>query len=149
MKKLCGLVVALVAVFSLTACGSSSSKYAFTCTGKVDGQEMTINGVASGDKVTKLVAESKTEASSAEEAKQGAALFNGFGSMAEESGMKMTAKASGKTVVMNITIDVEKAVKAAADSGSDTDDNALGIDLSKATKDAMVKAFEKQGLTCK
>ena len=66
MKKIAGLVVALVAVFSLTACGSST-KYDFTCTGKVDEYDMTVNGVVKDGKVTEIIAEQKTEASSAEE----------------------------------------------------------------------------------
>ena len=144
MKKIAGLVVALVAVFSLTACGSST-KYDFTCTGKVDEYDMTVNGVVKDGKVTEIIAEQKTEASSAEEAKQGVAMINGFGSMAAESGMTMTAKANGKNVTITTTIDVAKAAAAS----DDADDNSLGIDLSNATKDALVKAFEKQGLTCK
>lgn len=146
MKKIAGLVVALVAIFCVTACGKSE-KYDFTCTGKVDGYDMTVNGVVKNGKVTKIIAEEKYEASSAEEAKQGVALINGMGSLAQESGMTMTAKASGKTITMNITVDVAKA--AAASDDDDDESNTLGIDLEDATKEAIIEAFEAQGLKCK
>lgn len=143
MKKVAGLLVALVAVFSLTACGSSS-KYDFTCTGKIEGSEAKISGIVKDGKVTTLVAEQTEEASSAEEAKQGAATINGFGAMGAEAGMKMTAKADGKKVIMTTEIDVAKLAANAEDS-----ENALGVDLSNASKDSIIKAFEEQGLTCK
>ena len=146
MKKIAGLLAAFVAVFSLTACGSTSNT--FKCTGKIEGEDATVTGTIKGGKVTKIVAEQKKELESEEQAKQGAAMYNGFGSMAAESGMSMTAKASGKTVTISIEVDVEKFVKAAKDNGEDTDDNAFGIDLSKTNKDEIVKAFEEQGLTC-
>ena len=148
MKKIAGLVVALVAVFSLTACGSST-KYDFTCTGDIDGQKGTISGIVKDGKVTKLVSETKEDASSAEEAKKGADVINAMGAIAKDSGMEVSAKVSGKTVSMIVTIDVAKAAKAAEEAGEDADDNTLGIDLSNATKDAIIKAFEKQGLKCK
>ena len=140
MKRLAKLLLVFVAVFCLTACGSK--KYDFTCKGDIDGQKGTISGKVKDGKVVELIAETTSEAKSKDEAKQQVALLNSFGAMMKEQGIVMEAKASGKDVVTTMTIDVAKAAKNSTDS-------SLGVDLENATKDAMVKAFEKQGLSCK
>ena len=153
MKRIAGLVVALVAVFSLTACGNST-KYDFTCTGKMDGVDGTVSGIVSDGKVTKLVMQETMEASSTEEAKAGVDTFNGMSSLFAASGVSVKAKASGKKVVVDVEIDVAKAAKAAEESDDEDDEDFsmsfIGdIDLSNLTKDAIVKSFESQGFTCK
>ncbi len=141
MKKIVGMLTAFAVLFGLTACGS---KYDFTCTGTIDGQEGTIQGIVKGGKVTEIHEETEMDAGSEETAKQYAAMYAGFGSMASESGMTMSAKASGTKVKVTIDVDVEKA-KAAQDS----DDEDSDFDLSDTSKEAMIKFFEKQGLKCK
>lgn len=137
MKKLFGgmSLVALMLV-CLTGCGSSSLK----CTGTVDDIEASAKATLKGDKVTKVVMESTEITDSEEEAKQYAALYNGFGSLGAESGYTVSAKASGKKVTMTATIDITKM------SSEEIEDEFGSAEL---TKDAFVKAMEEEGLTCK
>lgn len=149
MKKIAGLVVALVAVFTITGCGSST-KYDFTCTGKVDGQEATIKGLVKNDKVTKVIMEETIEAPSAEEAKQSAELSKAMGAMFSSMGVTLDTKVSGKKVTMTMTMDVEKVLKAQEDSkNSDGMSFTSSIDFSDVTKDGFIATLKKQGLTCK
>ena len=104
----------------------------------------------SGNKVTNITMKMVMEASSEEEAKQGVAMYNGFGSLFAENGITMSAKANGKKVTITSEIDVEKAKKAQEETDSDEDFSfSSDLDLTDISKDAIIKAFEKQGLTCK
>ena len=147
MKKFAGMLVAFIAVFSLTACGSKAD---FTCTGKVEGQEATVTGTVKDGKVTTINMKMVAEASSEDEAKQAAAMYTGFGALGASNGITMSAKANGKKVTVTTEVDVEKAKK--EEEAEDDDDEmsfTSDIDLSDASKDAVIKYFEKQGLTCK
>lgn len=137
MKKLFGgISMVAIMLVCLTGCGKSN---ALKCTGKVDGNDTTVTATLSGDKITKVVMDTKSVANSEDEAKQGVAMINGIGSLAGE-GMTMSAKANGKNVTMTMTLDVAKL------SESDLENNLGTKDLSK---DAFVKAMEDKGLTCK
>jgi len=138
VKKLVGLCASLLVVLSLTGCGSKSNE--LKCTGKVDDQEMSAVATLDGEKITKVVLESKIEAGSKEEAEQGVALINGLGAMAAGEGMTMSAKADGKKVTTTMTLDVAKM-------GSEDLEDQLGT--SELTKEAFVEAMKEQGLTCK
>lgn len=120
----------------LTGCGKGNT---LKCTGKVDGNEATATATLNGDKITKVVMETKSVADSEDEAKQGVAMINGLSSLAGE-GMTMSAKANGKNVTMTITMDVAKV------SEDNLESNLGTTDLSK---DSFVKAMEDEGLTCK
>ena len=138
MKRLFGgISVVAIMLVCLTGCGKGAD---LKCTGKMDGNDATVKATLSSDKVTKVVIESKTVAKSEEEAKQGVAILNGFGSLNSDSGITMTAKANGKNVTMTMTLDVTKM------SSEDLENNLNTTDL---TKDGFVKAMEEQGLTCK
>lgn len=140
MKRLFGgISVVAIMLVCLTGCGKSSGAD-LKCTGKMDGNDATVKATLSSDKVTKVVIESKTVAESEEEAKQGVAILNGFGSLNSDSGITMTAEANGKNVTMTMTLDVTKM------SSEDLENNLNTTDL---TKDGFVKAMEEQGLTCK
>lgn len=136
MKKLFGFAMVAICAVCLTGCGNSNE---LKCTGEIDGQKATVKATLKSDKITKVVVESSEEAESAEEAKAGAAMINGFGSMAGE-GMTMSAKANGKKVTMTITMDIAKM-------SSDDIEDQLGT--AELTKDAFVKAMEEEGMTCK
>ena len=110
----------------LTGCGKGNT---LKCTGKVDGNEATATATLNGDKITKVVMETKSVADSEDEAKQGVAMINGLGSLA-----------NGKNVTMTMTMDVTKM------SESDLENNLGTKELSK---DSFVKAMEDEGLTCK
>lgn len=137
MKKMLGFVMAALMTVCLTGCGSKGNE--LKCTGKIDGQEATVKASLNSDKITKVVIETSTEASSKEEATAGVAMINAMGSSAGE-GMTMSAKANGKKVTMTITMDVAKM------SSSDLESQ---IGTSELTKDAFVKAMEDEGMTCK
>ena len=139
MKKFLSLVLVFVCVVCVAGC----SKADFTCTGKLEGQEATVTGTTKGDTVTNLKIESVADAKSEKEAEQGAALINGFGSLAKDQGITMSAKVSGKTVTTTMEIDVVKASKSSSSSSS------AGFDLSDSSKDKIIKALEDEGLTCK
>ena len=139
MKKFLSLVLVFVCVVCVAGC----SKADFTCTGKLEGQEATVTGTTKGDTVTNLKIESTADANSEKEAEQGAALINGFGSLAKDQGITMSAKVSGKTVTTTMEIDVVKASKSSSSSSS------AGFDLSDSSKDKIIKALEDEGLTCK
>ena len=137
MKKLFGgISMVAIMLVCLTGCGKSNT---LKCTGKVDDNDTTVTATLSGDKITKVVIDTKSVADSEDEAKQGVAMINGLGSLAGE-GMTMSAKANGKNVTMTMTLDVAKL------SESDLENNLGTKDLSK---DAFVKAMEEKGLTCK
>lgn len=137
MKKLFGgISMVAIMLVCLTGCGKSNT---LKCTGKVDDNDTTATATLSGDKITKVVMETKSVADSEDEAKQGVAMINGLGSLAGE-GMTMSAKANGKNVTMTMTMDVTKM------SESDLENNLGTKELSKG---AFVKAMEDQGLTCK
>lgn len=137
MKKLFGgISMVAIMLVCLTGCGKSNT---LKCTGKVDDNDTTATATLSGDKITKVVIDTKSVADSEDEAKQGVAMINGIGSLAGE-GMTMSAKANGKNVTMTMTLDVAKL------SESDLENNLGTKDLSK---DAFVKAMEDKGLTCK
>ena len=137
MKKLFGgISMVAIMLVCLTGCGKSNT---LKCTGKVDDNDTTATATLNGDKITKVVMETKSVADSEDEAKQGVAMINGLGSLAGE-GMTMSAKANGKNVTMTMTMDVTKM------SESDLE-NKLGT--KELSKDAFVKAIEDQGLTCK
>lgn len=105
MKKLFGgISMVAIMLVCLTGCGKGNT---LKCTGKVDGNEATATATLNGDKITKVVMETKSVADSEDEAKQGVAMINGIGSLAGE-GMTMSAKANGKNVTMTITMDVAK-----------------------------------------
>lgn len=137
MKKLFGgISMVAIMLVCLTGCGKSNT---LKCTGKVDDNDTTVTATLNGDKITKVVMETKSVADSEDEAKKGVAMINGIGSLAGE-GMTMSAKANGKNVTMTITMDVAKV-------SEDNLENNLGTkDL---TKDSFVKAMEDEGLTCK
>ena len=135
MKKMFGLLASLLVVFSLTGCGNE-----LKCTGEVDGQKMTAKATLDGEKITKVVMESVSEAESKEEAENGAKLINGLGAMASESGITMVAKANGKKVTMTMTMDVTKMK---------SEDLEEEFDTAELTKDSFIKAMEEEGLTCK
>lgn len=137
MKKFVGLCASLLVVLSLTGCGKSNE---LKCTGKVEGEEMTATATLDGDKITKVVAETVTEAETKEEAEQGAAMINGFGALAAESGMTMSAKVNGKKVTTTMTMDITKM------EAEDLEEN---FDTENLTKDSFIKAMEDEGLTCK
>lgn len=137
MKKLFGgISMVAIMLVCLTGCGKSNT---LKCTGKVDDNDTTVTATLSGDKITKVVIDTKSVADSEDEAKQGVAMINGLGSLAGE-GMTMSAKANGKNVTMTMTMDVTKM------SESDLENNLGTKDL---TKDSFVKAMEDEGLTCK
>lgn len=137
MKKLFGgISMVAIMLVCLTGCGKGNT---LKCTGKVDDNDTTATATLSGDKITKVVIDTKSVADSEDEAKQGVAMINGLGSLAGE-GMTMSAKANGKNVTMTMTMDVTKM------SESDLENNLGTKELSK---DAFVKAMEDQGLTCK
>ena len=138
MKKIVGLCASLLVVLSLTGCGSKSNE--LKCTGKVDEQEVSAVATLDGEKITKVVLESKAEAGSKEEAEQGAALINGFGAMAAESGMTMSAKVDGKKVTTKMTMDIAKMDAESLEDQFSTED---------LTKESFIEAMEEQGLTCK
>ena len=137
MKKIVGLCASLLVVLSLTGCGKSNE---LKCTGEVDGQKATVTATLDSDKIIKVVMESKVEAESKEEAEQGAAMINGFGALAAQSGMTMSAKADGKNVTTTMVLDVAKMEDEALEENLGTTD---------LNKDAFVKAMEEEGLTCK
>ena len=137
MKKLFGgISMVAIMLVCLTGCGKGNT---LKCTGKVDDNDTTVTATLSGDKITKVVIDTKSVADSEDEAKQGVAMINGIGSLAGE-GMTMSAKANGKNVTMTITMDVAKV------SESNLESNLGTKDLSK---DSFVKAMEDEGLTCK
>lgn len=137
MKKLFGgISMVAIMLVCLTGCGKGNT---LKCTGKVDDNDTTVTATLSGDKITKVVIDTKSVADSEDEAKKGVAMINGIGSLAGE-GMTMSAKASGKNVTMTMTMDVTKM------SESDLENNLGTKELSK---DAFVKAMEDEGLTCK
>ena len=135
MKKMAGLLASLLVVFSLTGCGNEVK-----CTGELEGQKATVKATLDSDKVTKVVMETVTEAETKEEAEQGAAMINGLGSLAPDSGMTMSAKANGKKVTTTATMDITKM------TSEDIEDNFGSQSLSK---DDFIKAMEEEGLTCK
>ena len=137
MKKMFGFVMVAIISVCLTGCGSNGNE--LKCTGTIEGQKATVKATLKSDKVTKVTMDLVTEASSTEEAKAGAAMINGLGSMAGE-GIKMSAKANGKKVTTTMTMDVAKM------SSADVEDQLGTADL---TKDAFAKAMKEQGLTCK
>lgn len=139
MKKFLGLVVA----FACVVCAAGCSKADFTCTGKLEGSEATIEGKLNGNQVVELKMSTTTEAKSEKEAEQSVSLINGFSSLFESAGIKMSAKASGKEVSTEMTIDVAKASK------SSSAKSQVGFDLDETSKDAIIKAIEEEGLTCK
>lgn len=139
MKKFLSLVIALACVITVAGCGKAD----FVCTGKIDGAEGKVEGKVSGDQVTELYMSSTSEANSEKEADQAASLVNGFSSLMESEGIKMKAKVSGKEVTTEMTIDVAKVAK------SSSAKSQVGFDLSKTTKDEIIKSLEKEGLTCK
>lgn len=139
MKKFLSLVLVFVCVVCVAGC----SKADFTCTGKLEGQEATVEGTTKGDTVTNLKIETVADANSEKEAEQGAALINGFGSLAKDQGVTMSAKASGKTVTTTMEVDVAKAAKSSSSSSS------VGFDLKDTNKDKVIKSLEDAGLTCK
>lgn len=137
MKKLFGgISMVAIMLVCLTGCGKGNT---LKCTGKVDDNDTTVTATLSGDKITKVVIDTKSVADSEDEAKKGVAMINGLGSLAGE-GMTMSAKANGKNVTMTMTMDVTKM------SESDLENNLGTKDL---TKDSFVKAMEDEGLTCK
>ena len=137
MKKLFGgISMVAIMLVCLTGCGKGNT---LKCTGKVDDNDTTVTATLNGDKITKVVMETKSVADSEDEAKQGVAMINGLSSLAGE-GMTMSAKANGKNVTMTMTMDVAKM------SESDLEGNLGTKDL---TKDAFVKAMKDEGLTCK
>ena len=124
MKKLFGgISMVAIMLVCLTGCGKGNT---LKCTGKVDGNEATATATLNGDKITKVVMETKSVADSEDEAKQGVAMINGLGSLAGE-GMTMSAKANGKNVTMTMTMDVTKM------SESDLENNLGTKDLTKAS----------------
>ena len=135
MKKMFGLLASLLVLFSLTGCGNE-----LKCTGEVDGQKMTATATLDGEKITKVIMESVTEAETKEEAKSGADMINGLGAMTGESGITMSAKANGKKVTMTMTMDITKMKSEELEEEFDTTD---------LTKDSFIKAMEEEGLTCK
>lgn len=138
MKKLFGgISMVAIMLVCLTGCGKSNT---LKCTGKLDGTDTTMTATLNGDKVVKIIAEGKEIANSEDEAKQNAAMYNGFGSLGAESGITISAKASGKNVNMTMTMDVAKMSESALESNLGTKD---------LTKDSFVKAMEDEGLTCK
>lgn len=137
MKKLFGFAMIGLISICLTGCGSNGNQ--LKCTGEIEGQKATVKATLKDDQVTKVNMELVTEASSKEEATAGAAMINGFGSMAGE-GMTMSAKASGKKVTTTMTMDVAKMA-------SDDLEDQLGT--TELTKDAFANAMKEQGLTCK
>lgn len=139
MKKFLSLVVALACVVTVAGC----SKADFVCTGKMNGAEGRVEGKLNGNQVTELYMTSTSEAKSEKEAEQAASLVNGFSSLLESQGIEMKAKVSGKEVTTEMTIDVTKVAK------SSTAKSQVGFDLSKTTKDEVIKAIEEEGLTCK
>lgn len=139
MKKFLCLVVAFACVITVAGC----SKADFTCTGKLNGSETKVEGKTSGEQVTELYMVSTSEADSETQAKQAASLVNGFSSLLEDQGIKVSAKNSGKEVTTEMTIDVAKVAK------SSTGKSQVGFDLKETTKDSVIKSLEKEGLTCK
>ena len=140
MKKLFGgISMVAIMLVCLTGCGKSGEN-SLKCTGKMDGTDATMTATLNGDKVVKVILEGKETADSEDEAKQSVALWNGLGSLGAESGITMSAKADGKTVIMTMTMDVTKM------SEDDLEEELGTKDL---TKNAFVKAMEDKGLTCK
>ena len=74
MKKFLGLVVA----FACVVCAAGCSKADFTCTGKLEGSEATIEGKLNGNQVVELKMSTTTEAKSEKEAEQSVSLLKGF-----------------------------------------------------------------------
>lgn len=138
MKKLLGIMMVGLFSICLTGCGSKGNQ--LKCTGKVEGQDMTMTATIKSDKVTKVVVETKSVASSEEEAKQGVAVINGLGAMGSESGMTMTAEAKGKNVTIKATMDITKM------SSDDIEEEFGASDL---TKEKLESYAKEQGLTCK
>ena len=139
MKKFIRLVFVLLYIITVSGCGKAD----FVCTGKIDSAEGRVEGKVSGNQVTEIYMVSTAKAKSKTEAEQAANLINGFSSLMEKEGIKITAKARGKEVETETTIDVTKVIK------SSTAKSQVRFDLSKTTKDEMIKSLENEGLTCK
>lgn len=137
MKKIVGLCASLLVVLTLTGCGKSNE---LKCTGKVDDQDVTAVATLSGDKITKVKLETKMETESKEVAEQSVNFINGFGALAAESGMTMSAKANGKNVTTTVVMDVTKM---------QSEDLEEELGTTELTKDAFVTAMKDKGLTCK
>ena len=138
MKKLFGFAMVALCAVCLTGCGSKGNQ--LKCTGEVNGQKATATASLDSDKVTKVVMETVTEASSKEEAEAGVAMINGMASSFTSEGMTMSAKANGKKVTATMTMDISKMK-------SDDIESELGT--TDLTKDAFIEAMKEQGLTCK
>ncbi len=142
MKKgLMTLSVMLAFVLVLTGCGGSSKK--LTC--KLDDEDSgnpEITVTFNKDKATKLETKMTMEASSEEEAQSGKAALDAIlSTQYTGTGVSYNSKVSGKSVVITVTMDVEKMDDAAKEN--------FGVEDATTTYEDAKKYFEAEGYTCK
>ena len=137
MKKLGLVLVAFLAVFSLTGCGGKKVK----CTRTEDGEKQTLVGVFKDDKLVKYEAEMTETFETEEEAEQGYALLQlTSGLMGSIEGVELKVDKSGKKVTMKMTADISKM------STEDAEDLLDGKIMSMSE---FKTSMEEDGFTCK
>lgn len=137
MKKIFyGFIVGSLIIISLTGCGNQSLK----CNME-DGNEKSEVVVSFKNKeATKIIMKSIGEVDSEENAKQSVDIINNLSSKSEKNGIVMSAKADGKKVSMEMTMDISKM---------SNNDLKKQFNTENLSKENLTKLFEDKGYSCK
>lgn len=146
-KNILTIAVLLVAVVSLTGCGSKDKK--LTCTVTSDkaegalllGDSQKVEVTFKDDKASKISMEMTLKAESKEEAEEYKTQYDQLLDMSSSSEyVKTTTKVDGTSLV--VISEIEDISKLSEEDQKD----AVGEDI---TYDGLKKSFEEQGYTCK
>lgn len=141
MKKISFLLMSLVAVLSLTGCGSQK----VTCTMDEGDQKQTLITTFKGNKATNLVAEMTMKVDADEVDTTYSYIQLSAGMLQGKSGLKVSTSKGSDSVSLKMEIDFAKL--------DDETKEEIGFDFdlenTNTDKDAFIESMTESGYTCK
>ncbi|MCM1370337.1 MAG: hypothetical protein NC181_00390 [Clostridium sp.] len=139
MKKLLGIFISAITIFTLTGCGEKGETV--TCTQKEDGTSETYTVTFENDKITKAVIESKQTDLSGDELEMAYQMVKFSKSLLSgKEGIKVTTSKGNDSVSAKMEIDYTKL--------SDDMKSSLEIDANSSKKE-FIDSMTEEGYTCK
>ena len=139
MKKISALVVALIAVFSLTGCGTKN----LTCTIVDDVSKASYVTTFKGNEITKIVFENTTQVDKDEvdevysDFEDDASIFD------NQSGIKVTTTKGNDYVSLKLELEISKMDEELLEAMN------MIEDYKNTSVEDFAKVMEEQGFTCK
>ena len=135
-KNFYGFIVGSLIIISLTGCGNQSLK----CNMEEGNEKAEVVVSFKNKEASKIIMKSIGEVDSEENAKQSVDIINNLSSKSEENGIVMSAKADGKKVSMEMTMDISKM---------SNNDLKKQFNTENLSKENLTKLFEDKGYSCK